>query len=36
MEAQKTSNSQGNTEQKEQQLEVLQFLTSNYTTEPEQ
>jgi hypothetical protein len=32
----KTTNSQGNTEQKEQYLEVSQYLTSNHITESEQ
>jgi hypothetical protein len=34
LEKQDTMNSQGNTDQKEQMLEVSQYLTSNYTTEP--
>jgi hypothetical protein len=34
LETQETTDSQGNTQQKEQMLEVLQYLTSNYTTEP--
>jgi hypothetical protein len=33
LEAQKTANSQGNTEQKRATLQVSQYLTSNYTTE---
>jgi hypothetical protein len=33
MEAQKTPNSQSNPEQKRVMLEILQYLTSHYTTE---
>jgi hypothetical protein len=34
LEIQKTVNSQGNTEQKRVMLEVSQYLTSNYSTDP--
>jgi hypothetical protein len=34
LETQKTMNSQGNTEQKRATLEVSEYPTSNYTTEP--
>jgi hypothetical protein len=34
LEAEKTSNSQCNPEQKRATLELSQYLTSNYTTEP--
>jgi hypothetical protein len=36
LEAIKTTDSQGNPEQKRAMLEVSQYPTSNYTTEPEQ
>jgi hypothetical protein len=36
METQKTSNTESSHEQKRAMLEVLKFLTSNYTIKPEQ